>query len=572
MVQLPVFKNIMINIYRGRRSSSFNSTQSVVIRVFNLSLLFLRPLSLVNVVQHVEGKKLCLLPIGDSFVQAGGQHWMQFKASLGGVWGGTTLPAESCVGMTSWRYELWRKLAEHFLSPPLTNGNGANGTGGTSTTTRTLRVEIDFLGSLSNHYGDALGSSPRDYSYGARCQPEVYENMTLYSSADADPSSSVRNNVSLRFPFKHEGHTGWRAKDLIDGFAMYNPDWFMRSDVIGFQRTAGRGRLADWVRTYAVEGCDSICAIVQAGVNDLVGVGGRTVEQVVGDLSRIVDIVSAGFPEANSNRTTRLRFLVAEPPPSCDAAKMGTLATSVRQSFSFRSGTVFGGLVDSVDLASGFNVTAMTFDGCHPNVVGAEFLGEKFFQKVLEHCDPLTEPPVYVVPSGGGSTTTGGTSGGSSTSTGTTTTAPSTSVGASSSASGLMSSPAGGGAAVGASTAGGARASSVRKNTTRTSTSTTFLYRKIPEPASENWDWATVSICVGTVFGALTLWVLSMRQCGFLRGRDDSVRVTPAGVREGLQLQLQGGEEEGGEQQQEVEGLHQKVVILSEREPPSEGG
>lgn len=290
-----------------------------------------------------EASRLCLLPLGDSITQGLGD-----SNNVG-------LNYDVChPGQNSWRYFLVQRLLDYFSSS---------------------RVDLDTLGSLTNHYRDPLNSTPFDFAYGRRC-------LGLDQWA----------NISYPY-FQHEGHFSWLLSDAVNG-----------TKSRGYHATTGSGGVRDWARTsyrpdILKKNCSSVCVVVHLGTNDVwSGSGsGSDVERVAQDLLRLrqalrEELLSTKPP---GGVDPDLAFVIAEPIPiAWLPERFGLFGEAIRRVFNFSDSV-------TVDLYSEFTSANLTHDGVHPNGPGADLMAQRLFPAVVNHCVPR----LPVVTAGTGTTT-----------------------------------------------------------------------------------------------------------------------------------------------------------------------
>jgi len=98
-----------------------------------------------------------------------------------------------------------------------------------------------------------------------------------------------------------------------------------------------------------------------------------------------MEVVRNKYPGLDA---TSRKFLLAIPIPSCSVSRVTELGNAIRSSGSV--GTLASQTdVTLVDLASGFNIASMLYDGCHPNKNGETFMAQRWYQAVKDECLPL---------------------------------------------------------------------------------------------------------------------------------------------------------------------------------------
>ncbi len=160
----------------------------------------------------------------------------------------------------------------------------------------------------------------------------------------------------LPFDRDHEGHWGWRSDEIVDG--------------------RGNGGLATWLLDY-----DPDIVLIHLGTNDVFA--DQTTESTLGELREIIRLLRSDIPT--------ITVLWAQLLPTVDAEtarRIADLNSAVRDLVeALRSAE---SPIHIVDLNSGFDADALTYDGVHPNERGETWMAERWFEAIQ---DALGEAP-----------------------------------------------------------------------------------------------------------------------------------------------------------------------------------
>ncbi|CAE8696252.1 unnamed protein product [Polarella glacialis] len=152
------------------------------------------------------------------------------------------------------------------------------------------------------------------------------------------------------FPPHHEGHAGWRTDEVLR-------------------------KIDQWMETYA---CAPTCVLIHLGTIDMCQ--GDTAGSTIAELEELIGKLVGRFQTNVSNMT----FLVAEPIPSCCSQVGFRLSPAIKSHY--WSSDASGVKVETVDMVSGFDRNCFLYDGCHPNAAGDDFMAERWFGSVAQHC------------------------------------------------------------------------------------------------------------------------------------------------------------------------------------------
>jgi len=185
-----------------------------------------------------------------------------------------------------------------------------------------------------------------------------------------NPPSSWPEVGGLFFDNDNEGHSGWRADEII--FGTTRPE--IRPT--GLFGSSGSGYLAGWLSTYTAD-----IAFLHIGTNDCLQ--GQGHPQTANEVITIIRIIQAYNPNAtifvatlittsNAAANTHiynLNFTIFNALP--------TLSTETSQ-------------VTLVDLTTPFFPSIHTWDGIHPNAAGEQIMADQFF---AAFSDTIPLPP-----------------------------------------------------------------------------------------------------------------------------------------------------------------------------------
>ena len=170
-------------------------------------------------------------------------------------------------------------------------------------------------------------------------------NARWVGSMSARYTEGVMPNMTYNgaiFPQRHEGHWGWRADAVLR-------------------------HLPTWAAAYA---CQPQCALVHLGTNDVCQ--GQDAASTINEISQIANTLRSLGDE-------QMTLLLAVPIPSCCDRVASILVPAIRALGGNGSRVI-------VDMASGFDASAMLYDGCHPNEAGERHIAAAWRASVLHHC------------------------------------------------------------------------------------------------------------------------------------------------------------------------------------------
>jgi lysophospholipase L1-like esterase len=153
------------------------------------------------------------------------------------------------------------------------------------------------------------------------------------------------------FDTDHEGHWGWTTGQVAD-------------------------RLDGWIAGRAPD-----IALIQLGVNDMAH--GRRVKEILSDLERIVTTLRERNPDV------KVLLGKAMPIPGEGAWLIPGFNTALEQLAARLSSE--NSPVLTADHYAGFDAEAHTYDGIHPNAVGAERMAQNWFQALKAVLPALSE-------------------------------------------------------------------------------------------------------------------------------------------------------------------------------------
>ncbi len=195
---------------------------------------------------------------------------------------------ESSTGLASYRFYLWKRLSESGY-------------------------RVDFVGSMRG----VRGGRP--------------------SQTDFDQD--------------HEGHTGWRADEVL-------------------------ANISGWATAAHPD-----VVLIHLGTNDLWR--REPISETVAEISAIIDRLRAANP--------RSKILVAHIIPSSLPALREIVAYNRALAKMVADKSTTASPVAAVDLATDFDPVAMTSDGVHPNDVGERFMAERWFAALTSQVQPILE-------------------------------------------------------------------------------------------------------------------------------------------------------------------------------------
>jgi len=160
-----------------------------------------------------------------------------------------------------------------------------------------------------------------------------------------------------KFDRDHEGHWGWRTDHILGTI----------KDVPG---GSGKGNLSEWLKGYTPD-----IVLLHLGHNDA-GANEPT-DQIAEELTDVIGLLQQANPKVDillakvipSRYEEWDRALRALNPEMDGIAKAMTTKTSK---------------VYVLDLYKGFDAEKDTFDGIHPNQIGAEKMAQKWFDGILK--------------------------------------------------------------------------------------------------------------------------------------------------------------------------------------------
>ncbi|MFD3003579.1 PA14 domain-containing protein [Pontibacter toksunensis] len=201
-----------------------------------------------------------------------------------------------------------------------------------------------------------------DFSYvGSRTSDASPNLITPLESCPKEPTEFP--------PLAHEGHSGWRADQIINGNSNYPSE----------------GKLADWLQGYTPD-----VVLMHLGSNDMFHY--HTVSSTVTELREVVRILRQDNPNVT--------ILLAQIFPA-DPAKVGVMAAdnvkllnkeiaSLAQELNTTTSPIL-----LVDQHTGFDPTpgADSYDGIHPNLQAEYQMSERWFKALGSVLKRYTTPP-----------------------------------------------------------------------------------------------------------------------------------------------------------------------------------
>ena len=195
----------------------------------------------------------------------------------------------------SYRYKLWKKLIDSG-------------------------IEFDFIGSMNTNSG------------GNPVWPQY---------------------KGLSFDQNHEGHSGWRAEELLYGRPS-NPEL---------------GDLTDWLKIYTPD-----IVLLHIGTNDLGA--GQSYSSTANEIKLIIDTIRMD----NQDVTILLAKIIPRNYTYNNIIAFNEYIEPIAQEKKLPNSPVI-----VVDQWTGFSYEEDTYDGTHPNTSGEEKMAEKWFQTIVQY-------------------------------------------------------------------------------------------------------------------------------------------------------------------------------------------
>ena len=151
------------------------------------------------------------------------------------------------------------------------------------------------------------------------------------------------------FDMDHEGHAGWKADEILTQ-----------------------------TQTWAAAASPDI-VLLHVGHNDLCR--GQSVASTIVDISDIIDALRTVNP--------RVRILLAQLIASASSCHAGIPALNARLPALVADKDRAESPVVLVDQSTGFDPSAMTYDGTHPNAIGDSRMADRWFEKLTPLLDGL---------------------------------------------------------------------------------------------------------------------------------------------------------------------------------------
>lgn len=176
----------------------------------------------------------------------------------------------------------------------------------------------------------------------------------------ADVASPVMGSTykGQTFTNKHEGHWGWTTSELLNG--RENPTAYKRD----------KGKLSDWLRGYTPD-----VVLMHLGTNDIIYSKG--INQTLGRIEQIVNQLRA------DNKDVAILLAKITPIPTTFAPtdstnKFNSLIPGLASKLSTPTSPVL-----VVDMNAGYNPTAHTYDGLHPNQSGEKIIAKRWHDAII---------------------------------------------------------------------------------------------------------------------------------------------------------------------------------------------
>lgn len=177
---------------------------------------------------------------------------------------------------------------------------------------------------------------------------------TFYPDRDVTHSMLYKGE---RFDADHEGHWGWCADQILGT----NRD---------LPESTGKGNLGDWLTKYTPD-----IVLLHLGHND-VGLG-ESPEETAAELKKIIVLLHRDNPDVS---VLLAKVIPTDTPEWND--RLNKLNSAIQRMADDIKRLHLN--VSIIDLAKGFNVEQDTFDGIHPNEIGAEKMAEKWLDGILQ--------------------------------------------------------------------------------------------------------------------------------------------------------------------------------------------
>jgi len=159
-----------------------------------------------------------------------------------------------------------------------------------------------------------------------------------------------------KFDRDHEGHWGWRTDHILG----------ITKEVPG---GSGKGNLSEWLKGYTPD-----IVLLHLGHNDAGAM--EPTDQIADELKKVIAILQKANP--------RVSILLAKVIPSMyqewneELSALNPEADGIAKAMTTKTSKIL-----VIDLHKGFDAEKDTFDGIHPNQVGAEKMARKWFDGIL---------------------------------------------------------------------------------------------------------------------------------------------------------------------------------------------
>ena len=205
-------------------------------------------------------------------------------------------------------------------------------------------LKFEFVGSMdTNWYRDAPGTEH-----------------------GADVASPVMGQTykGQTFTNKHEGHWGWNTIDILNGYE--NPTQYKRD----------KGKLSEWLQGYTPD-----VVLMHLGTNDMIH--GKTTD---GTVARIEQII--GQLRADNENVAILLAKITPIPANFVNVDSTQHFVSLMPALATRLSTQKSPII-VVDINTGFNTAAYTYDTLHPNTAGEKFIAKRWYDAIRANEETL---------------------------------------------------------------------------------------------------------------------------------------------------------------------------------------
>lgn len=183
------------------------------------------------------------------------------------------------------------------------------------------------------------------------------------------------DRLSPGYDHHHEGHGGWRANYVLNGFS----------------NQPAAGKLTDWLQNYTPD-----VVLLHIGTNDLhgeaKGLPNRddvVVNRTRDEIEQIIDTLRADNP----NVAILLGLLIpADPSTYPDRGRRIPLLNAALLDLANHKNNPSSPVI-AVDHFSGFDPSRHTFDGLHPNQDGARIMAQRWLDTFITIYPPPPPPP-----------------------------------------------------------------------------------------------------------------------------------------------------------------------------------